>query len=40
MGGILARGAKTKKVYLGSCRKINEAKAMKKAKKLKAEALG
>jgi hypothetical protein len=33
-------GAKTKKVYLGSCRKINEAEALKKAKRMKAEALG
>ena len=33
-------GAKTKKVYLGSCRKISQDEALRKAKKLKASALG
>lgn len=33
-------GAKTKKVYLGSTKKLSQADALAKARKLKAEALG
>jgi transposase len=33
-------GAKTKKVYLGNCRKISQSEALLKVKKLNAAALG
>ncbi len=33
-------GDKVRKVYLGSCSKMNRAEALQKAKKMKAEALG
>jgi hypothetical protein len=33
-------GAKTKKVYLGSCRKMSQAESLRKAKNLKASVLG
>ena len=33
-------GGKLRKVYLGSCKKLSQAEALRKARRLKAEALG
>lgn len=38
--GILARGGKTRNVHLGSCKKMDATEARRKAREMKAEALG
>jgi hypothetical protein len=40
LAGWRAEGGKIRKVYLGSCRKMNQEEAMQKAQRMKAKTLG